>query len=163
MSFILKINEVADQYKDSFGCTPESVPDWFIADRLNEQPSSVVQKYTSIVCKDIKGLLIIGGEYAVMKELSVSGQNPIKALCVNVIEALNGFDTLDMNIPEYLVGYNTIADNLQSAGIISFTTKQILLSLIKQALVTIYGKSWAELNNTQVNARSVGIERGAIA
>ena len=66
MSFIVKINEVADQYKDSFEGTPESVPDWFIADRLNEQPSSVVQKYIPIVCKDIKGLLIIRGEYALI-------------------------------------------------------------------------------------------------
>jgi len=161
MTLIDKINELALLHKDDFEGTSESVPDWFIAYKLNEQSSSVVQKYIPIVCKDIKGMLIIGGEYAVIKELSLTGQNPIKALCVNVLEALNGFDELDMNNPSYLIGYGEIANNLELAGIISSQTKQILLSLIVQKDVTEYGKSWAALNNYQVDARSVGIARGA--
>lgn len=161
MALIDKINEIADLYKGEFENTPDSVPDWFIANKLNEQPSSIVQKYVPIVCKDIKGMLIIGGEYAVIKELSLSGTNPIKALCVNVLEALNGFDVLDMNNPTYLIGYEEIANNLETAGIISSQTKQILLSLIIQSPVTEYGESWAVLNNIIVDSRIVGIARGA--
>ncbi len=161
MSLIDKINELALLHKDDFEGTSESVPDWFIANKLNEQPATVVQKYVPIVCKDIKGMLIIGGEYAVIKELSLNGTNPIKALCVNVLEALNGFDVLDMNNPSYLIGYVGIADNLETAGIISSQTKQILLSLIIQIPVTEYGESWATLNNIIVDSRVVGIARGA--
>ena len=161
MSLIDKINELALLHKDDFEGTSESVPDWFIANKLNEQPATVVQKYVPIVCKDIKGMLIIGGEYAVIKELSLNGTNPIKALCVNVLEALNGFDELDMNNPSYLIGYGGIADNLETAGIISSQTKQILLSLIVQSPVTEYSESWATLNNIIVDSRVVGIARGA--
>lgn len=161
MSLIDKINELALIHKDDFEGTSESVPDWFIAYKLNEQPTSVIQKYVPIVCKDIKGMLIIGGEYAVIKELSLNGTNPIKALCVNVLEALNGFDTLDMNNPTYLLGYEGIANNLEAAGIISSQTKQILLSLIIQTFITEYGQSWTQLNQILVDARSVGIARGA--
>jgi hypothetical protein len=160
-SLIEKINEIAEQYKNNYGDIPESVPDWLIANKLNEQPTSIVQKYVPIVCKDIKGMLIIGGEYAVIKELSLNGTNPIKALCVNVLEALNGFDELDMNNLSYLTGYGAIANNLETAGIISSQTKQILLSLIVQKDVIEYSQSWAVLNNIIVDARSVGIERGA--
>ena len=161
MALIDKINEIADLYKGEFENTPDSVPDWFIANKLNEQPATVVQKYVPIVCKDIKGMLIIGGEYAVIKELSLNGTNPIKALCVNVLEALNGFDILDMNNPSYLIGYGEIANNLELAGIISSQTKQILLSLIVQSPVTEYSQSWATLNNIIVDSRVVGIARGA--
>ena len=163
MTLIDKINELALLHKDDFEGTSESVPDWFIANKLNEQPATIVQKYIPIVCKDIKAILIIGGEYAVIKELSLSGTNPVKALCVNVLETINGFDVLDMNNPSYLSVYEEMSDSLETAEIISSSTKQTLISLIIQSPVTEYGESWAQLNQTVVDARVVGIARGANA
>ena len=163
MSLINKINELTLLHKDDFEGTEESVPDWFIANKLNEQPTSIVQKYVSIVCKDIKAILIIGREYAVIKEQSLSGTNPVKALCVNVLETINGFDVLEMDNPNYLSVYEEMSDSLETAGIISSSTKQILLSLLIQSPVIEYGESWAQLNQTVVDARVVGIARGANA
>ena len=163
MSYINKINEIADKYKDRFEGTLESVPDWFISDKLNEQSSYIVKKYIPITCKDIKGLLIIWGKYSIIKDFSMTGENPVKALCVNVLEAINGFDTLDMNNPDYLTAYIGIINNLEQVGIISVNNKEILLSFIIQTDVTMYEQSWAQINKTVVDARSVGIERGAIA
>ena len=163
MSLINKKNELTLLHKDDFEGTEESVPDWFIANKLNEQPTSIVQKYVSIVCKDIKAILIIGREYAVIKEQSLSGTNPVKALCVNVLETINGFDVLEMDNPNYLSVYEEMSDSLETAGIISSSTKQILLSLLIQSPVIEYGESWAQLNQTVVDARVVGIARGANA
>jgi hypothetical protein len=163
MTLIDKINELALLHKDDFEGTSESVPDWFIANKLNEQPATIVQKYIPIVCKDIKAILIIEGEYAVIKELSLSGTNPTKALCVNLLEVLNSFDVLDMNNPTYLSEYEGMSDSLETAEIISSSTKQILQSLIIQSPVTEYGESWSQLNQIVVDARVVGIARGANA
>jgi hypothetical protein len=149
-TLIDKINEIAEQYKDYFAGTIESVPDWFIAEKLN---TTVIQVYQPIICKDIKALLIIGGEYAIIKELSLNGTNPVKALCVNVLEALNGFDNFDMNNESYRNGYTSIANNLELSGIISFQTKQYLLSLINMISIVV--------NTQNVDARVVGIARGA--
>ena len=163
MNLINKINELTLLYKDNFEGTVESVPDWFISNKLNEQPTSIVQKYVPIVCKDIKAILIIGGEFAVIKEQSLSGTNPVKALCVNVLETINGFDVLEMDNPNYLSVYEEMSDSLETAGIISSLTKQTLLSLLIQSPVIEYGESWAQLNQTVVDARVVGIARGANA
>ena len=158
---IEKINEIAEQFKDQFENSSGSVPEWFIADKLNEKPVSTVQKYVPLSCKEIKAIFIVERVYHVIKENSISGTNEIKSLCVDIIETLNSFDVIDLNIPEYMSTYQELINELETAGIISQTTKQKLMDLIVQQTVTVYGQSWSEINNISVDARSVGIARGA--
>jgi hypothetical protein len=162
MSLIDKINELSLQYKDEFGGTSQSVPDWFIADKLNEKPTSVVQKYIPVKTQDIKTVLILGGEYAGIKELSINGTNPIKGLCINALEALTAYEFFDMNNQDFLLGYSEMINNLELAGVISAQSKQTFLNLIIQIPITEYGQSWAEANNLNVDARTVGLARGGI-
>ena len=161
MSFIEKINEVTDQHKHLFEGTNESVPDWFIANELNKQPIILQKKYEAIDCKDVKAMLIVEGKYSIIKELSISGSSEIKELCSTILDILNGFDTMNMNIPEYLSSYIRITNILESTNIITTDIKQRILSFIIEKDIEVVGLSWSQINNIQVDARSVGIARGA--
>ena len=104
----------------------------------------------------------MGGEYAVIKELSINVTNPIKGLCINALEALTAYEFFDMNNPDFLSGYSKMINNLELAGVISAQSKQTFLNLIIQIPITEYGQSWAEANNLNVDARIVGLARGGI-
>lgn len=161
MTFIEKINEVAAANQDQFGGTPESVPDWFIADLLNYKESTTQNVNGNVLTDRIIGLLIGTGEYGVIKVAAQShASDAVRVLCNNVIEALEAFDFLETSREDYHTLYDSMIAGLFSAGLIAEQTKAALESLIPTEVVTVSAQSWAEQNNVTVTSRTVGIERG---
>lgn len=160
MTLIEKINEISEIYQNSFGETLESVPDWFISDILNIKPQTTVSQYKPIPTKDLKSILIVSGEFAKIKQISETGSDPSKSLCINVIETLNSFETINLNVVEYYDSYQTMKTELFYLEIISESTKDKFTSLITTEDVIVYGLSWAEENDLYIDSRSVGLARG---
>lgn len=159
MTFIEKINEVADANKDKFGGATESVPDWFIADLLNYKESTHLPVAGNVLTDRIIRLLIGTGAYGVIKVAAQSNASEaVRVLCNNVIEALEAFDFIETSRADYNELYIGMIAGLFSAGLITETTKAALEELIPTEFVS--GQSWAEQNNVLVTSRTVGIERG---
>jgi len=163
MTLLEKINEVVEQNRGSYGGNPEDVPDWLVADVINAKSSETQSAYKNIICNEIKSILILSGEFAVMKSLSTQGVQPVNLLCLNIIEALDCFEYIDLNISEYYEGWNNILTNLIAAGLISALTQDQINALVITEDIVVYGQSWAEQNEVFVDSRTVGLLRGGIA
>ena len=162
MKLIDKVKEVSEQYKNQFAGTPESVPEWFIANKLNEKTSVTEDKYKPISCNTIKAILLLNGEFASLKIQSENPTiSPLKLLCANVLETLSSFENIDVSVSDYYIGYNEMVNALFDNLVISNKTKTKLLSLLVTEKVTTFGNSWAEENKEEVNSRTIGIARGA--
>ena len=160
-----KINQVAEELKLQYGGTAESVPDWAIAEKLNNPIVTTKTVYQPVKTQDIKTILILSKElFNIVDEISNSTEKAIKSLCFSAITVLNESELkeLDFNNPEYLSSFQEIVVNLFEAELISETTKERLESLIVPEIQQVFGESWAQLNQLEVNDRIVGLARGGV-
>ncbi|MCA2505416.1 MAG: hypothetical protein IM550_20310 [Microcystis sp. M54BS1] len=164
MTLLDKINQVAEELKFQYG-TAESVPDWAIAEKLNEPIVTTKAVYQSVKTRDIKTILILSQElFNIVDGVSNGGSKVIKSLCFSAITVLNESELkeLDFNNPEYLSSFQEIVVSLFEAGLISEMTKERLESLIVPEIQQVFGESWAQLNQLEVNDRIVGLARGGL-
>lgn len=159
-----KINEVASELKTQFGENLQDVPDWAIAEKLNEPIVALQAVYQPIKSRDIETILILAQElYNIVDYIDKGENRNIKNLCYTAITALNKLEVLDINNPEYLASFQQIIIDLFQAELISETTKIRLQALIVPETKQNFGKSWAELNEIEVDARIVGLARGGLS
>jgi len=159
-----KINQVAEELKLQYGGTAESVPDWAIAEKLNEPIVITKAVYQPVNIRDIKTILILSQElFNIVDGVSNAGSKAIKSLCYSAIAVLNESELkLDFNNPEYLSSFQEIVVNLFKAELISEATKTRLESLIVPEIQQVFVESWAQLNGIVVSDRIVGLTRGGI-
>ena len=164
MELLDKINQVANDLKNQFGGTIESVPDWAISDKLNEPTVTLQTIYKSVRTRDIKTILILAQELFNIVDYISNGENKsIKSVCYSVNAVLNELEVLDLNQPEYLTTFQQIATSLFQANLISAPTKTRLEALIVPETKEVLAQSWAQLNGVEINPRIVGILRGGIS
>lgn len=159
-----KINQVAEELKPQYGETAESVPDWAIAEKLNEPIVITKAVYQPVNIRDIKTILILSQElFNIVDGVSNGGSKAIKSLCYSAIAVLNESELkLDFNNPEYLSSFQEIVVNLFNAELISEATKTQLESLIVPEIQQVFVESWAQLNGIVVSDRIVGLARGGV-
>lgn len=159
-----KINQVAEELKLQYGGTAESVPDWAIAEKLNEPIVITKAVYQPVNIRDIKTILILSQElFNIVDGVSNAGSKAIKSLCYSAIAVLNESELkLDFNNPEYLSSFQEIVVNLFKAELISEATKTQLESLIVPEIQQVFVESWAQLNGIVVSDRIVGLVRGGM-
>lgn len=159
-----KINQVAEELKLQYGGTAESVPDWAIAEKLNEPIVITKAVYQPVNIRDIKTILILSQElFNIVDGVSNAGSKAIKSLCYSAIAVLNESELkLDFNNPEYLSSFQEIVVNLFKAELISEATKTRLESLIVPEIQQVFVESWAQLNGIVVSDRIVGLVRGGM-
>ena len=163
MELLDKINQVANDLKDQFGGTIESVPDWAISDKLNESIITLQTVYKSVKTRDIKTILILAQELFNIVDYISNGENEsIKNICYSVNAVLSELEALDLNQPEYLATFQQIAANLFQANLISAPTKTQLEALIVPETKEVLAQSWAQLNNIQIDTTIIGLVRGGM-
>ena len=164
MELLDKINQVANDLKNQFGGTIESVPDWAISDKLNEPTVTLQTFYKSVRTRDIKTILILAQELFNIVDCISNGENKsIKSVCYSVNAVLSELEVLDLNQPEYLATFQQIIASLFQANLISAPTKARLEALIVPETKEVLAQSWAQLNGVEINPRIVGILRGGIS
>ena len=164
MELLDKINQVANDLKNQFGGTIESVPDWAISEKLNEPTVTLQTFYKSVRTRDIKTILILAQELFNIVDYISNGENKsIKSVCYSVNDVLSELEVLDFNQPEYLATFQQIATSLFQANLISAPTKARLEALIVPETKEVLAQSWAQLNGVEINPRIVGILRGGIS
>ena len=163
MELLDKINQVANDLKNQFGGTIESVPDWAISDKLNEPIVTLQTFYKSVQTRDIKTILILAQELFNIVDYISNGENKlIKNVCYSVNTVLNELEVLDFNQPEYLATFQQIVASLFQANLISALTKARLEALIVSETKEVLAQSWAQLNNIQIDTTIVGLARGGV-
>jgi hypothetical protein len=164
MELLDKINQVANELKDQFEGTIESVPDWAISDKLNEPIVILQSEYKPVQIREIKTILILAQELFNIVDYISNGENKsIKNICYSVNAVLSELEALDLNQSEYLATFQQIVASLFQADLISAPTKTRLESLIVLEEKQVLGKSWAQLNGVEINPRIIGISRGGIS
>lgn len=158
-----KINQVANDLKNQFGGTIESVPDWAISEKLNEPIVTLETFYKSVRTRDIKTILILAQELFNIVDYISNGENKsIKSVCYSVNDVLSELEVLDLNQPEYLATFQQIIASLFQANLISAPTKARLEALIVTETKEVIVQSWAQLNNIQVDTTIIGLVRGGM-
>jgi hypothetical protein len=150
---IAKINEIAEANKSLFGGVAEAVPDWFIADKMNEPASGTTFLTIQINCADIRQILSISGDWSKMvAAVEANGTSAaVVTACNIVMDSLTLNDAIqDNNVPTFI---NNIA-TLSTAGVISAESKNKIDQRKERK------KTYAEEINQQVTARTVGLARG---
>lgn len=163
MELLDKINQVANELKNQFTGTIESVPDWAISEKLNEPTVALQTVYKTVRTRDIKTILILAQELFNIVDYISNGENKlIKNVCYSVNTVLNELEVLDFNQPEYLATFQQIVTSLFQANLISALTKARLEALIVSETKEVLSQSWAQLNNILVNPTIVGLARGGV-
>ena len=163
MELLDKINQVANDLKNQFGGTIESVPDWAISDKLNEPIVTLQTFYKNVQTRDIKTILILAQELFNIVDYISNGENKsIKSVCYSVNAVLNDLEVLDLNQPEHLATFQQIIASLFQANLISAPTKTRLEALIVPETKEVLVQSWAQLNNIQVDTTIIGLVRGGM-
>lgn len=132
-----------------------NVPDWQAANILNQPdstlPAVVSWEKTSIGPGTIMAVLGPQDGAALLNAIESSASDPVMKWGLRVIEAGN----FDVSLP----ATRAQLDGLVTAGVITAAQRTALFALSKRERYP----SWAELNNTVVDARAVGIARGGVA
>lgn len=158
-----KINQVAEELKLQYGGTAESVPDWAIAQKLNESIVTTKTVYQPVKTRDIKTILVLSQElFNIVDGISNGDSKAIKNLCFSAVTVLNELEVLDFNQPEYLATFQQIVASLFQANLISALTKAQLEALIVSETKEVLAQSWAQLNNIQIDTTIVGLARGGV-
>jgi len=136
-----------------------SLPDWEVADILNTPDATLPPVFKSVEKAEILTILITSDKWVDIDTLSRGDlTQPINRICRNAYDALTiGNATLNLTDPSVLTSFQTILGGVILAGVIDEPVQNALLTA-----VTRY-PSWAEYNNIEVTARTVGIARGGIA
>lgn len=160
-----KINQVAEELKLQYGGTLSAVPDWAIAQKLNESIVTTKTVYQPVKTRDIKTILVLSQElFNIVDGISNGDSKAIKSLCFSAVTVLNESELkeLDFNNPEYLLSFQQIIVGLFEAELITEITKERLESLIVPEIQQVFGESWAQLNQLEVSDRIVGLARGGV-
>lgn len=156
-----KVFEVANYYRDEFGGTPESVPDWYVSNKLNERTQATQKWYKPIDVAKMRFILLVAGEYPKIKTFATERRaNDGYVYGGLPFEIIEGMKEYDLNFPQALEVFMGTIEHFHTNGVIADTTKASLLALIESEDRVVYGSSWAEENNIFVDSREVGLARG---
>ncbi|MFN7301437.1 MAG: hypothetical protein ACK5U7_08215 [Bacteroidota bacterium] len=136
-----------------------SLPDWEVADILNTPDPALPPTYGSILNADVMRMLISFNVWASIVDKSKNSQNASeKALCLNIVDSVSTRDYMfDLSNSEIRTPFETMLSSAISAGLFTQEQGEFISSKAYRL------QSWAEYNNIEVTARTVGIARGGQA
>ena len=135
-----------------------SLSEWEVAERLNTPDPNLPLKESTIRNADVMAVLIANNLWANILDKASNSQDAHYQLCINIRDSVTVRDyTFDLNNPLIKTSFEAMLTQAVSSG------------LIPQNVATLLGsmgyryQSWAEYNNIEVTARTVGIARGGQA
>lgn len=135
------------------------LPDWEVANILNTPDPSLPAVYGTINNGDILAILISNNLWANILDKSKNSTNPTeKNLCVNISDSLSLRDyTFDLTKEVIRTSFSNMLAGAVQLGLMSQGVATLITSQAHRP------QSWAEYNNVEVTARTVGIARGGVA
>jgi hypothetical protein len=135
-----------------------NLPEWRVAEILNAPDASLPTAKGPVDTKDAQELLLATGEWSGIVIAADSAATPLqlRGLAIVMRDTIRQSGTIRMEVPHIYTAVTTAIAGLVAAGLISEATRVALLALADQP------QSWAEANNVEVTARSVGLARGGI-
>ncbi|MCA6393431.1 MAG: hypothetical protein IM607_18815 [Cytophagales bacterium] len=137
----------------------DSLTESEIADALNVPDASLAYVKTDVSTSDVKEILLSSGEWAaiVLTADNTSAPESLRGACIVVRDTFKETNTIRTSISGIYAKTNAVLSGLLGAGVLSQGTYDALIALTNRR------PSWAEHNNIIVNAREVGLARGAVA
>jgi hypothetical protein len=147
------------------------LPEWQVADLLNEPDPELPRVPRSFSCRDVAEPAVLSGELEMMRivkqrghipaDVSLSGQAiPIPTLGLvaigTMLDAVDRDLSVDPNTPGASAQVNDVLEALEGMGLLSLATKTAVLAR------TVKMQSWAEYNQIEVTARTIGLAKGSI-
>ena len=130
-----------------------------VADALNAPDASLAYVKTDVSTSDVKEILLSSGEWAaiVLTADNISAPNSLRGACIVVRDTFKETNTIRTSLSGIFTQTNAVLSGLLGAEVITQSTYDALIALTNRR------PSWAEHNNIIVNAREVGLARGAVA
>jgi hypothetical protein len=147
------------------------LPEWRVADLLNAPDPTLPRVPKVFSCRDIAEPAVLSGELEMFRivkrygyipaDVSPSGQTipiPTPGLVAigTLLDAVDRQLRVDPSLPGASDRVSMILDSLEDIGLLSSATKVAILS------GTMRMQSWAEYNQIEVTAQTIGLAKGGI-
>jgi hypothetical protein len=133
-----------------------NLSDWEASEVLNTPDPELPFTWVPAPCEVLRRIIMERGEWAAIKRASTAANQQIADAAITVYDVLTLQDAVHLEMPTVRTTVEITLNALQTANIISSATAALLVDAGKRTL------SWAEANNIEVTARTVGIARGSI-
>lgn len=137
----------------------ENLPDWQAAEVLNLPDSSLPHVWRAVSCERIRAYLLSSGDvWAELKRARSDNAltEGTRKIAETVYDAVDLLTHIDLSNAFYRSLVENNLASLVDAGVLSQLHVDGLLALGRRH------PTWAEANNVLVDARSVGLARGAL-
>jgi len=134
-----------------------NLSDWQIANILNEPDPALPLKRQPVNTLDSQVILLRSGDWPriILASDNVSLSDDIRGLAITLRDTIRQAPTIEAQKLEIYTAVSQILDALVLIGLITNQSKIDLLALAERT------QSWAEYNQIEVTARTVGLARGS--
>lgn len=147
------------------------LPEWRVAELLNRPDAAIAPRPVAFSCRSIAEPAVLSGELALLRivfregripaDVSPSGQAvaiPTQGLIAigTLLDAVDRDLRVEPSMPNAVGGVASMLAAIETMGLLSAQTKAAVLA------ATMRHPSWAEANNIEVTARTVGLARGGL-
>lgn len=135
------------------GLTESEVADILNAPEINSPPRRV-----DVSTSDAREILLSTGEWGAVVSTAENTSTPeqVRGACIVLRDTVRDTTLIRASSTSIYNATNTLLAALVGVGILSTGTKNTLMALADRP------QSWAEANEIEVTARTVGLARGAI-
>jgi hypothetical protein len=127
------------------------------AERVLKAPDlSLGLRRVDVATADAGEIFLATGEWAEVLMKAENGEAPqvVRKACINLRDTILHTRVIRTTIPEIYTTTAAVLNGLVVAGVLSQETVDALLALAERP------QSWAEANETEVTARTIGLARG---
>jgi hypothetical protein len=129
-----------------------------VVDLLNALDTALPTRRADVPTSDAKEILLSTGEWGaiVLTAENISAPDQVRGACIVLRDTIIETTLIRSSSTSIYNATNTLLAALVGVGILSTGTKNTLMALADRP------QSWAEANEIEVTARTVGLARGAI-
>ena len=134
-----------------------SLPDWQAAMALTQPDPRLPLAFAAVAARDVRRVMILSGAWpAIVMGAQSAASQPVRGACLTMQDTLDAFETIDCADPNIRQAISGVLDALLAAGVLTQAQHDAVAALMQRP------QSWAQANNVAVDARAVGLARGAI-
>lgn len=134
--------------------------DWQAAEILTAPDAALPTRRVDVQTHDVRGALLASGEWPAIVMAAEAGSGAlaeVRGLCILVRDTLMLTTIIETSNPARYAATAAALAGLVAAGLVTQATADALLAMADQP------QSWAQANGVTVDARAVGLARGALA
>jgi hypothetical protein len=124
---------------------------------LNTRDPALPLRRVDVATADAREILLATGEWAavVMSAENAEVSQILRRACINLRDTIENTELIRATSPEIYAATAVLLGGMVAEGVLTQATVNLLMALADRP------QSWAEANETEVTARTVGLARGA--